>query len=344
MITYRTLEPHEEEAVLTLWAQVMEDPYEVRKQVFYDFANDPQRFNRTHIALVPDGAICAAVSYWVREVRDGRGEPCRVGLLWGAATLPAFRRQGVATHLIERLILAMKQEGCRWSILFARDEARPLYERMGWSGFPTLYRGGLVATDKLSKETVDYTVQVYDPQQALQGWQPLARIYEEYNRMRPLSLVRSSEYWHGYVAWVASNWIANQRATYLVATPNGDSTDICGYVLVHYYDQAYAAQHFGSPPWFHVSEIGARTGDALAALLSGIATQAYERDIAYSHFSLPEDKDIDKALEQLFVQPMNRESITGAIMARPVADDFDCAQLEALFTAPGALFWEIDRF
>lgn len=343
-ISYRTIQPHEEDALLHLWVTVLEDDYENRQQLFGDFAANPQRFARTQVAIAEDGTICGASAYWLRNLRGVAGAPVRVGQLWGMATTPAYRRQGIATTLLQRTVTAMQAEGCQWAILFAREEARSLYERSGWQGFPTLYHGGFALDNPPASPT--YAVDFYDPWQAPSNWQPLAEVYAEYNRQRLLSLVRSSAYWQGYVAWMAKDWVDNHCARYLVVTPRAQPQHICGYALVHFYNQGYAEQHFGSPPWFAVSEIGVKDNapGAMMALVAGVVREAKAQQMGYGHFSTAVEPQLAEAQQALFYQPLNYEEVLGSLMARPLAPEITTAQLTQLFTMPGALLWELDRF
>lgn len=344
MVTYRTMRPRDEEVVLRLWVNVLEDSYINRQQLFGDFVDDPQRFARTQVAVTTDGTICGAVTYWLRHVRGVSGDPMRIGQLWGMATQPAYRRQGIATALLQRTVTAMQAEGCQWAVLFAREDARPLYERLGWQGFPTIYHGGF-ALDNLPASPI-YQVHPYNPWQAQAGWQPLVDVYAAYNRQRPASLVRSAAYWQGYAAWMARDWVENQCARYLVVADAAQTESICGYALVHFYDKAYAESHFGSPPWFAVSEIGVKDGapQAMAALLAGIVQEAKAQQMVYGHFSVATEPQLEAALQTLFHQPMNREEVTGSLMARPLAPELTLGEIAAIFGAPGAFLWELDRY
>jgi hypothetical protein len=58
-VTYRTLRPEEEAAVIDLWVAVLDEDRDVRQRMFADFADDPQRFARTHVAVAPDGRLLA---------------------------------------------------------------------------------------------------------------------------------------------------------------------------------------------------------------------------------------------------------------------------------------------
>jgi hypothetical protein len=69
-VIYRTLRPDEQDAVLDLWVTVLDDDRDIRERVFYDFADDPQRFAHTQtgslmmrgLAPSADRTLAAAVA------------------------------------------------------------------------------------------------------------------------------------------------------------------------------------------------------------------------------------------------------------------------------------------
>jgi hypothetical protein len=142
-----------------------------------------------------------------------------------------------------------------------------------------------------------------------------------------------------------TDWIAHHRASVFVATRTPDSLDLVGYVLAHFYDQEYAQHTFGSPPWFYVSEIGASTrdGDIIAALLSAVAQEAMQRGMGYGQLALPHDPQIDAALDLLFGQSPEEQTMTGSLMMRGLVPDAE-RELARAVAAPEAIFWEIDRY
>jgi GNAT superfamily N-acetyltransferase len=342
-VIYRTLRPDEQDAVLDLWVAVLGDDRDIRKRVFCDFADDPQRFAHTHVAVAPDGNLLAAVAYWLRDVRNRDGTPRRTGHIWGVATHPDARRQGHASHLLELAIAAMQREGCFWSLLCAREEAHTLYTRLGWQNIPTSYRSGVLSTTGALDSP--YHVQSYDPRVEDDGWERLAAVYTRYNASRPLTMLRDSRYWHGYAAWIYTDWLTQHRASVFVATQTPQAHDLSGYVVVHFYDQEYAQRTFGSPPWFYVSEIGASVHDSdiIAALLSAVAQEAMRRSLAYGQLALPHDPHVDSALENLFGQSPAEQTATSGVMMRSLAPNAE-RELAAAVAASGPIFWEIDRY
>lgn len=62
-------------------------------------------------------------------------------------TLPAFRRQGIASRLFALLIEEAKNNLCQRILLNASDMGRPLYEKFGFAGSPTamaMYPFGII--------------------------------------------------------------------------------------------------------------------------------------------------------------------------------------------------------
>ncbi len=52
-------------------------------------------------------------------------------------TVPAFRRQGIASRLLSLIIEEAKENLCQRILLNASDMGRPLYEKFGFAGSPT---------------------------------------------------------------------------------------------------------------------------------------------------------------------------------------------------------------
>jgi GNAT superfamily N-acetyltransferase len=321
----------------------IDDDRDARKRVFYDFADDPQRFAHTHIAVDPDGNLLAAAAYWLRDIRDSNGQPRRTGHIWGVATRPDARGQGHAGRLLQQALAAMQQEGCYWSLLCAREQARTLYTRLGWQNIPTSYRSGVISTVRAAASP--YQITFYDPRAQADGWEQLATVYAGYNATRPLTMLRDTRYWRGYAAWMYIDWITHHRASVFKATRSPGDHDLAGYILAHFYDQEYAQRTFGSPPWFYVSEIGVaeRNNDLLPALLSTVAQEAIQRGMAYGQLALPHDPQIGAALEHLFGQSPEEQTVTGSLMLRGLTPDAE-QELATAVAAPGAIFWELDRY
>jgi hypothetical protein len=236
----------------------------------------------------------------------------------------------------------MQREGCQWSLLCPRDEARSLYTRLGWQSLPHHYYSGVV--DAAAHENA-YFVRAYDPRKEIDGWMRLAAVYEQFNVARPLTMIRDHHYWQGYTAWMLDDWISHHRAHILVATRTPTDHDLAGYIVVHFYDQAYAQHYFSSPPWFYISEIGTKTEDsqAIGVLLSAAGRRALQLGMAYGQLGLPHQPEIDTALASLLAQTLERHTRSGKLMMRALSPA-DQPGLEAASTNPTAHFWEIDHY
>ena len=344
-VVYRQLRPDEEDALLDMVAAVMGDDRAERQRVLRDFADDPQRFERTYVAVTDDGRMLSAASYWVRHVRDVDGRPLRVGHVFGVATRPDARGQGYVGRLLDQTIAAMRREGCAWSVLFTREQARPLYARHGWRDRPLRYQGGALAND-LPAIASPFMVRRYDPHHEPAGWERLATVYAAYNAVRPLTVVRDLAYWRGYAAWMFSDWLTHDQTVFYVATCGADDHDLCGYVLVHFYDAEYARRQWGSPPWLFVSELGVCPGDedALLALFSTVVEVARQAGIEWGQGSFPHELPVDRVVQYLFGATRREDLSQGTMMARPIAPNFTEDHLEAIFAAPGAISWDCDHY
>jgi Acetyltransferase (GNAT) domain len=121
----------------------------------------------------------AAISPFLRTVRDANGTPQRIGHLFYVATRPDAQRQGHGRELLARTTHAMQQDGCQWAMVSAGAPARGFYAGAGWRLYDTSYRQGSVSAD-LPDTTTPYRISAYDPMQAPEGWAPLMPIYAAY--------------------------------------------------------------------------------------------------------------------------------------------------------------------
>jgi GNAT superfamily N-acetyltransferase len=341
-IEYRAMYPEEEDIALDLWAEVLGDDRAALKRTFV--YNDRDRFEHHYVAATPDGTLLSTVGYWLRDMRDASGAARRVGHVIHVATREAARRQGLAGRLLEMAIEAMTKDGCAWSLLFGREQARTLYKRYGWKGFSRFARRGSVEVEQLPLlET--YSIRLYDPLEEPAPWDTLAAVYDAYNAVRPLTLFRDPRYWRGYTAARMTDWMAFQRVSIFVATRGLEDNHPCGYLFGQFYDQAYARYHFDSPPAFILFEIGVRPGDeaAIPALLYAAGRYAAERGIVRGQVDLPDEPLINAALERLFGASLHLSSEPNGMMARTLAPDFEQRALDEIFAAPGSICWSIDE-
>jgi predicted acetyltransferase len=332
-IDYRLMRPHEEPAVQDFFLTTYTAYPDEGLQNYRSWQCLPPHNTRTFVAVAPDQRVIATVVVWYRLVRDATGTPVRVGHLSHVATHPDVRRQGHASRLVDQAIVMMRHDGCTWSSLLTASAAgRALYQQYGWRslGMP-FWQGRLNGAASRSTDT-GYTIQRYHPSQQAQAWAALAAIYIDYNTMRPLTVVRDHAYWRDYTAVQLADGLTADRVVIFTAHHAGQPDDLCGYILLHIQDHM-----------FFVSEIGVRAGDqaASAALLAAVAEEATQRGVLKGEWMLPQTSTIAAALEDLCGDTL-KQIEADFIMARPIAPDVADGHVEAIFAAPGAIWWRMD--
>ncbi|HEX8682528.1 MAG TPA: GNAT family N-acetyltransferase [Ardenticatenaceae bacterium] len=336
MVQYRLAQPEDEEALLDLW--VAANPGTTREAWRRDYHRVPALRERVHVAIAPGGSLLAAAAFWPREVRDARGAALKVGDLSHVATRPEARRQGHARRLVELTIEAMREEGCVWSSLTTSEEARTLYEALGWRAFPRPVREGIASAQAGSSGA--FSVSRYEPASEPEGWDALARVYDAFNAARPLTVARDAAYWRDFFVPHLTAWLSGHAPVILVARRAGQA-DVRGYAIVYYSDEE-PARAFGLDRLFTVSELGIFPGDeeAVSALLAAALSESGGRLLGGRVYA-PREPEIDAAIEQLFGQSA-RQDQDSEPMARVIAPDFEQSDLDALFAAPGAMAWPLD--
>ncbi len=66
----------------------------------------------------------------------------RRGMMYHLAVLPAYRRKGIASRLVDALEEKLKEKGCiRYYLLVTKDnqEAINFYEKRGWENMDDLH-------------------------------------------------------------------------------------------------------------------------------------------------------------------------------------------------------------
>jgi GNAT superfamily N-acetyltransferase len=330
-VCYRLMNPAEEPAVLSLWSTVFNVPYVQEQQ---RFTSDPDRYQTTFVAVASDGTILSTTHYRVYQRRDADGTPRRVGELDPIATHSDAQRQGHATQPISYALDAMQQAGCDWSILETREMGRPLYHRLGWQAFPMCYRRGALASQRPVCPPSHHT-RLYEPPIGAQDWAQFARVYTAYNLERPLTVVRNPSYWQNFTAVRLMQRITNEDLQVIGAWSTNMSTQLCGYLLVHFFDFAFLVKEIGVLP----SE-----PSAITALLAAVGDEANRRSLVYGEVELPHEVPLDAGIADLFGASLHLSDANTRIMARPINSSFRAEQLETIFQAPGAFYSGIDHF
>jgi GNAT superfamily N-acetyltransferase len=92
------------------------------------------RRNRAWLAEADGNAVaCVLLVWWVLPPTFDTFTRKR-GFVSSVFTRPAYRRQGIARHLMQMLIASAREEGVGRLILWSSEMGRPLYEQLGFTG------------------------------------------------------------------------------------------------------------------------------------------------------------------------------------------------------------------
>ncbi|HUV05926.1 MAG TPA: GNAT family N-acetyltransferase [Armatimonadota bacterium] len=271
---FRAVEPDELGKCLSLWSEVFKRadgdcfvPY-LRGDPWY-------RHEYTRVCVL-DGKLVSALQICEREVRVGSAR-IRMGGIGNVATHPDHRKKGYSSRLLRDAIAVMREHGMDFSVLFTGIQ--PFYEKAGWCSVPVRTLSGRLrrklrddTQTKYSTRPCDWT---YD-MPSIQG------IHEEGNSLRPLTVVRSREYWKGY----ALPRFGAPKSTLLAETEGR----ICGYLFFQF-DKENC--------WLR--EIGYASGDKECAqvLIQKAAARASALGVRRIWSDLPHEPEISAAIAQV---------------------------------------------
>lgn len=268
-VEYRAIRITELDECLDLWDRAFaHTPREYFEPYFY---NDPcYKPEYTRVCSV-DGKLVSAVQICERRIRVGN-----VSLLMGGignvGTDPDFRGQGHSTQLLRDSIEAMKVAGLDFSVLYTG--INPFYERLGWCEIPSRFYTGRL------KESLDDTQSDrLRPCNWDEDVDAIISIYDDFNKSRSGTVIRSREYW---MQWVKAR--SGNGSSFLIA----DGEDgISGYIQCSY-----------DPENIWLREIGYRPEDYATAerLINGAILDAYSKGVRLYWCHLPNEPDIDGAV------------------------------------------------
>jgi predicted N-acetyltransferase YhbS len=165
------------ENLLPLWTEVFDKPAEVFTGVW---AACPPERRHTFLARTESRPV-ASVQLYVLPLRTEAGEREWVGCIANVATLPDYRKRGLAGQLIEHAIARMEAVGCGWSYLFTG--VPDFYARYGWRPYE---RSALQFDSGPTREARLLSREDLPAVQAL---------HERFHSATPLSQVRSEGDW-----------------------------------------------------------------------------------------------------------------------------------------------------
>jgi predicted N-acetyltransferase YhbS len=342
-VEYRKMRLEDEEAVFGLRMQTWGAPsVEYVRQGAY---LDPQYLEHTFVAIDSDGQLLSTIRYWLREIRDGSGTPQRVGCVASVVTIESARRQGHGRRLVQLGLEAMRDEGCAWSFLLSSDMGVPLYLSLGYRSYYTPFYHGPLSGERPAYGD-NYKVERVKPPFDFDDhdWHAVREIYAVYNAHRPLSLVRDDDYWRGYFARrIVGRLMSRDLGLYIAKTPQGKSV---GYLIADYSTPGKAREDSGLDvdEFIYVSELGSIPGhdDALPTLIAATLDRVPPEGRTGMAVRAPREGHLDEILRGLFSPEV--QLLDCGMMALSLSDSFGEADIDAMFAAPGALFWTLDDF
>ena len=186
---FRAIRASELNECLDLWGNVFVVDRDYFPPYFY---GDPW-FKRayTRVALA-DGKIVSAMQICERRVRVGEAEII-MGGIGNVATYPDYRGRGYSQRLLWDCAKVMRDRRIDFSVLFTGIQ--PFYAKALWRSVPQRMFAGEPKVDIPSA----------DPRYAIRAWdwdkdmQAVQRVSDAFNAGRPLTTVRTAEYWAGYL-------------------------------------------------------------------------------------------------------------------------------------------------
>lgn len=79
------------------------------------------------------GEVIASTSCQILELYPMVSREYQKGYVWGVYVEPAYRRQGIATKLMEEAMSYLKSIGCTKAVLHASDRGKLLYSSLGYA-------------------------------------------------------------------------------------------------------------------------------------------------------------------------------------------------------------------
>ena len=163
---------------------------------------------------VGTGRIVGSVRVFQRTVQagDDGATQLAMGGLGEVGTLPAWRKKGIATHLLKMAIAYMQKKQLAVSGLHAASAAANIYRRLGWraasmpmctvplglkqslSAFATAKSTGF--NDHLKAVLRASTKELRFDEATMQR---LAPVYSNFSKSMPGSMVRTREYWRAWI-------------------------------------------------------------------------------------------------------------------------------------------------
>ncbi len=323
MITVRTIERHERDAVLDLLREWLGDRDFFKRY----FDHDPAFRDDLCLVATDDGRLVSTLQVFPKEIAVGEVR-LRVGGLGNVFTTDAYRGRGIASTVLRRAIEIMEQDGFDLSLLFA--SRLTFYSQFGWQAHRRRL-GALALAAELPEPQL--TVRPFEPERDLDA---VMRIYDAYNRGRNGAVVRDRTYWQGQLRYAG-----NPAEVFLLTERRGE---VVAYArLISLYDVWMVMEH------------GALDGEeeALADVLLALGERA--RAGGFMVFHLGAHPEVGAALQQRGLpvndvedvfsmwRLINTEQLAGKLGVG--VDEVRHPEfIDRLLPYDGSVYWTSDRF
>ncbi|MEO5952523.1 MAG: GNAT family N-acetyltransferase [Chloroflexia bacterium] len=338
-VEYRRMRAEDEYQAFKLWADTFgEGDAEISRHYL---APDPDYLDHTLLAAFPDGTIAATLHYWLYEMRDAEGKPQFVGAISHVTTREEHRRKGYAAKLLEWAFEDMAANRCEWTLLFSSKMGVPLYEQNGFRLCSHPFKRGLLSREYPPNDPA-YTISKIEEADAGRDWSFLAPIYSAYNDARPLSRVRDARYWQTYFPAHIEETLRGNRG--VVYTATAEDGTLCAYIIAHFSTHERAQKEYQLDQVFTISEVSALSEHhaAIPQLLSAAVKDTMDGMVG-GQLLLPMEEPILSTASVIY-GPDLHEWDDRSMYARPLAAGVSYEDIQAIFAAPGAIFWRIDDF
>jgi GNAT superfamily N-acetyltransferase len=235
MIEVRGARPDEIPDVLEMVPRVMGAPSEYFASVWRNSPGSKPEHSRL---ILLDGRYVSHIRLHDRTIRIGYST-IRQGGVADVCTLPEHRRKGYGRRLLEDAASYFLREGYDLSIIISG--VFYFYCNCGYERYPLVRYKVKVDSSTLSKP-YGYHVRRFERGNDLAA---VADIYDSYNSGRPLTCVRSYEYWRRHFWWIRREtedgfYVAEHNERIVGYIRNGPSSTLeIGYLPDH--DQAAVA-------------------------------------------------------------------------------------------------------
>ncbi len=268
------------------------------------------------------GKIVGAVDVFMREVRDERGEPVKIGGIGSVATHKDYRRMGISGQLLLNAIDLMEREGCGWSMLFASYVSH--YGRYGWEQIQ--WKAIICHEPELPHAPPELEIVALGNGGS---WplEEMARVYDSFNAVRPLTHIRSKLYWEIPIRVRLERpdrrtWIARRNGrcvAYLVLKPRAAGTTERPEIV-----------EYGFLP---------RAEEDFANLIGSSLINDVGREVV---IQTPFEPTLLQLIDRCFAHVRFTERF--GPMVRAISPDWSVERIRALTNLDAAQSWDLDGF